>query len=356
MNHPIAARPALVPALTLALCCACGTDSGSVGGNHFGPSDPETGDGGGETDDGGDDDGSGGDDGGGDDGGDGDSGDDGGVKFDVPEGTGGPGDQTEGCEKIDFLFVVDNSGSMSDDQENLIQSFPNFMEAIVDTVGVTDFHILATDTDGEATGCLEYCATAPPEGTCNGAQCSGVPLPGECGSQLGGARTRGIDGQDCGLEGGKNYIVEGQSNLQDTFACMARHGGGEPMERQLDAIAEAISEPMNAAGACNEGFLRDDAILVITLISDEDHQVWPFDPQVYIDRIATAKNGNLEASALLGIYNTADCGNAEPNLEAFVNAHPNGVHGGVCAPDFTPFLVDAVGLIDETCDTFVPPG
>jgi hypothetical protein len=39
--------------------------------------------------------------------------------------------QPAGCEgKIDFLFVISAQGTMKDDQERLIASFPGFMDAI----------------------------------------------------------------------------------------------------------------------------------------------------------------------------------------------------------------------------------
>src|SRR5690349_10875682 len=34
------------------------------------------------------------------------------------------GSDASGCEKVDFLFVIDNSGSMGDEQIALISSFP----------------------------------------------------------------------------------------------------------------------------------------------------------------------------------------------------------------------------------------
>ena len=55
----------------------------------------------------------------------------GGPKFDVAGGNTGPGDGEMGCQKVDFLFVIDNSGSMEDEQNNLINSFPGFINTIM---------------------------------------------------------------------------------------------------------------------------------------------------------------------------------------------------------------------------------
>ena len=56
----------------------------------------------------------------------------GGLKLDVGVGDTTTGAPAMGCRKVDFLFVIDNSGSMSDEQQNLINSFPSFIQTIQD--------------------------------------------------------------------------------------------------------------------------------------------------------------------------------------------------------------------------------
>ena len=46
----------------------------------------------------------------------------------------GCGGNKPGCGKVDFLFVIDNSGSMGDNQDNLIASFPGFINTIAQTL------------------------------------------------------------------------------------------------------------------------------------------------------------------------------------------------------------------------------
>ncbi len=61
--------------------------------------------------------------------GDGDGDGDAPPKFDV----GASGDLApggEGCENVDILFVIDNSGSMRDEQSHLIAAFDGFSEQI----------------------------------------------------------------------------------------------------------------------------------------------------------------------------------------------------------------------------------
>ncbi|MFI5293357.1 MAG: hypothetical protein ACHQ02_10870, partial [Candidatus Limnocylindrales bacterium] len=48
------------------------------------------------------------------------------------------------CEKIDFLFVVDNSGSMGEEQTNLATNFPAFI-ALIEDSGL-DYRVAVTTT------------------------------------------------------------------------------------------------------------------------------------------------------------------------------------------------------------------
>jgi len=73
-----------------------------------------------------------------------------GVRFDLAEGhttlddDGGSG---EGCERVDFLFVVDSSGSMAGRQISLINSFGPFIDTMYDTLEAQDFRIMTVDSD-----------------------------------------------------------------------------------------------------------------------------------------------------------------------------------------------------------------
>src|SRR5688572_4421644 len=57
-----------------------------------------------------------------------------------------------GCTKVDFLFVVDNSLSMLEEQTALVQSFPGFMRVVEQALGASDFHIMVVDTDAGGVG------------------------------------------------------------------------------------------------------------------------------------------------------------------------------------------------------------
>src|SRR5215471_2753583 len=58
-----------------------------------------------------------------------------------------PRAQDQGCKKIDFLFVIDNSASMGAYQTQLIGAFGPFMDTIFSTVKAKDYNIMAVDSD-----------------------------------------------------------------------------------------------------------------------------------------------------------------------------------------------------------------
>ena len=54
----------------------------------------------------------------------------------------------EGCRgKIDFLFVISNSGTMTSHQEQVHTALPEFIDAIENKLVNFDRHIMVVDTD-----------------------------------------------------------------------------------------------------------------------------------------------------------------------------------------------------------------
>ena len=364
---------AIAGAAIVALAGACADEGGGRGG-AVGWTGPGNSDGAGDAGEGIGDGGSVGDDDNDEDGDDDDDAydDDAGLKFDLPDNDDGGEvpDPEEGCQKVDFVFVVDSSPSMADEQDNLLASFPGFISAIEDTLQVNDFHVMVIDA-GEVSG-------------------------GGCDGTLGAGQVRSGNGQDCGLMGGQRYATAATPDLPNAFSCMANRGDDGPgNERTMDALLQGLGLQA-LAGACNDGFLRDDAILVVTMITDEEDDpgdgsadVPPLDgscvpvdmdpnsggdPPTWKTTLVGAKNGDEEAIVVLGLIGDCDVGGCPgmaidplgggvpsgaepaPRLRTFIESFIHGSTGPVCANDYTPFFDSAVSVIDSACSDFEPPG
>jgi len=203
------------------------------------------------------------DDDGDDDGGAGSDTQDGGADSDTGGGTDtdtGTGDDGAGCDHIDLLFVIDNSESMTEEQESLAESFPEFIgvlddylnpagEPITYRIGVTSTAVARTYT--EKNGMMSLQAKTADLGSV------------ENGLLLGQA--------DCGL--GANPWLEGPGpTVANDFSCMATLGiDGSTVEMPFAALELALGAKM-AAGQPNEGFYVNDgsSLLVVVIITDED--------------------------------------------------------------------------------------
>lgn len=313
------------------------------------------------------------------------------IKLDVGAGMSASAEGgAQGCQKVDFLFVVDNSGSMEDEQQNLVASFPGFISTIENTLMAGDFHIMVVDTDAESLSfqeitcsngdcscmpepqcCFALCANEgpitfdPPPTECAGQSCDAFELPTGCPVTLGAGKAEDPLGMECGIASDARYMTEDQPDLTGTFACAALVGaGGDGNERAMEAMTEALTSQSQASG-CNEGFLRDDAILVVTFISDEDDEASPGDPDDWAQSLVQAKNGQEEAIVVLGLLGdsevaggtcTPDRADDAPRLRQFTEHFEKGSWASVCAPSYADFFEAAVAVIDVTCDEFVPAG
>ena len=273
--------------------------------------------------------------------------------------TGETGGEEEGLCAIDFLFVVDNSVSMADNQESLLASFPGFMDTIAGTLdATTDFHVMVADTDADTrcspAGCQDpnHWVESLCIGPENGNACS--LLLDDCDTTLGAGVVRPVgsaaSNQTCDTVGGQRYLVGGEDDLE-TFECMARVGeAGDPSERPMDAMMSAVSEVLNGPGGCNEGFLREEAILVVTFISDDSNYEDNFGPEVWKSSLVDAKGGDEDRIVVLGLVpDPPECvegllGGDQDKTQgehwrAFVESFgERGSWASVCEPDYTPFL------------------
>jgi hypothetical protein len=281
-----------------------------------------------------------------------------------------PVGEMEGCEKIDFLFVIDSSGSMENNQANLLASFPGLVTAMMENVEAEDWHVMVVDADAQwgGTDCASACANL---GLCPDEplfDCA-TPAPGVCDITLGAGQVapmgEAASNQDCELVGGARYIQANEPDLLSAFSCIAKVGvDGSDSERQMDALVRALSPELVDPDGCNEGFVRDDAILVITIITDEPDDFSSGTAAEWFDAVVAAKGGNAAAVVVLGLLPDGDLdmplcvGEAvlAPNMTEFLQMFPANSRASVCEPDYSPFFEAAVSVISETCENFDPIG
>ena len=259
----------------------------------------------------------------------------------------------EACGAVDFLFVIDNSGSMLDEQINLVNSFPGFITAIQNTLEqVNEYNIGVVTSDA-------YSPNLAIPG-CN--------VLGGLVRQTGGS---GSSNADCGPYADGNAYMTEADDLQMTFACAAQVGtNGDPFEQMMSGLLNAVDGPLLDPGACNEGFIREDALLVLVIITDEydgpgdpESNPSPGTPMEWYDQVVAVKGGIPENVVVVSLVNAMG-GSCPPASTVFDGVNivdfttmfgDNGLVGGVCDMDYSVLFADAVSIIDVACDNFEPP-
>lgn len=269
-----------------------------------------------------------------------------------------------GCTKVDLLFVVDSSGSMADEQVVLVNSFPDFVTEMQTQLANTDsYHVGVISSDAypfNAGGCVSDGALVTQTG--GDAASNAVCTP---------------------FSSGKRWMDETEPDLTGKFACAGQVGvSGSGDERPMYAMLQAVQPGLNGGGACNDGFIRSDALLVVVVITDEedDHEVQacnqlpqpgsPGEPLDWYNGLVFVKGGvetNVVVLSLVGPVAQPcpmldKCGGgidgAEPaaRIVQFTEMFTYGSVGQICAPSYKQFFHDAIGVIEGACDNFMPPG
>jgi len=199
---------------------------------------------------------------------------------------------------VDVLFVVDNSNSMAEEQDALAREIPRVVQALAtgdaDADGVQDFPAIASLRTGVVTTDMGTGDFVVP--TCSNARAGDDGI----------LRTRGntaIAGCEATYP---SFLDFSSSDDATSFArevgCVATIGtNGCGFEQQLEATLKALT-PSTAttsfvggtvghADGHNAGFLRDDAILLIVMLTDED-DCSAIDPRIF-DPVSTVYGGDL---------------------------------------------------------------
>jgi hypothetical protein len=299
----------LALSLAVMLGGACGDDDGGAGDD-----DDDTNDDGGGGDD--DDDGGGG--------GRIDGGDD---EFDDGGGT------NASCKLVDMIIAVDGSSSMTEElvaiRDEVFPAFATRLIAIAD--GLDNFRV----------GTIDAC-----------------PDPANY-------HTQG-NGGACNFSGGQVWIDSSSPVMQAEFACVGdiyladQNCSGDNDDEQPASAAAASLEPPYSTGA-NAGFSREDALLVVLAITDEDEQPTggANSAQDVFDRLVATK-GDVRRIVFVGIGGETNCddgtyGSAEQanKLRAVTDLfidEDRGVWKDLCTGQLEDGLDEAFAVIENACE------
>jgi hypothetical protein len=277
-------------------------------------------------------------------------------------GTGAPAPEqkAEECTKMDIVFIVDDSGSMKEEQENLAANFPKFVEKIQSFTTKSGEKLdwrLAVTTTGRN---LTYSVATP----------FGPMAMTEKGDD-GAFRMK----KECGTT--KRWVEKNDPNAVKEFSCLAKAGtSGASIEMPLYATELALVDRMK--DGTNAGFLRPDALLAVVILTDEDDcsrednnftvsdetcdQMKEVRPVAeYKQMLDTVANGAGRWATAV-IAGDKQCSSAfgdaieAKRLKDFVAlAGKNGTFASICDGDLTKALSKALDTFDAACRQLPPP-
>jgi hypothetical protein len=203
--------------------------------------------------------------------------------------------------QVDILWVIDNSGSMAEEQQELASNFPEFIRFFLDS-GL-DWHIgvISTDTDGADKGKLQ------------------------------GA-------------GGYRYLDPDTPNPNELFQQMATLGtDGSSDERGRRAAYSALTDPL--VSGYNAGFYRENASLHVIVISDENDSSGANPSRNEFINFLNGIKLDPDAVTFSSIVGPANgCATADPGTEYLaVTDAVGGIVESICVSDWAPVL-EQLGL------------
>lgn len=276
------------------------------------------------------------------------------------DGSGSSTETPRQCEKMDIVFVVDDSGSMQEEQSNLGTNFPMFAQVLKNYTTSdgtpVDFRVAVTTTARD----ISYNVSVPGFGT----------LP---------QNEMGDNGEFRNTCNNPARWLEGTDpNLESTLTCRANVGTmGSGIEMPLLMSKWSLSE--RVVDQTNAGFIREDALLAIVILTDEDDASttedgftmdasasstptnWnPADQVMFLDTL----KGNRTRWAAGVIAGDGNCssgfGNAADGvrLKEFVqqansNGYQQAVFSSICDGNLAVSLKSALDLFQSACGQII---
>ena len=267
----------------------------------------------------------------------------------------------QACERMDVLFIVDDSGSMREEQTNLIENFPRFVDTLdgyrTESGAELDYRIGVTTTSRPLKIKEKIFGIT-------------IDTDNEDGPD-GALLTRA----ECGMD--ERWITRG-GDAAEQFACIAQVGtNGVEFEQPLAVMESALVA--RVADGANVDFVREDALLAIVVLTDEDDCssdkttvtddsgcAFDRDELIPVDRVLATIDGvkgdrGRWATAVVAGPGPGSCssdfGSAREGqrLRQFVDGvGENAVFSSICEGDLSVALDEALQTFDAACRTFTP--
>ncbi len=241
----------------------------------------------------------------------------------------------QASNKIDVLFVVDNSESMVEEQPRLKAAIPGFL-ASARSAGM-DMQVGVTTTGLRAVA---------------GGNCPGGVRGGEAGRLFPVDRSR------------PRVVTPNAPNADTTLQQNVEVGFCHSYEQAFEAMRLALSSPLADVHDDprtpepldgNQGFLRDEAALAVVFVSDEDdHSGEDVEDYVSFLRHLKGPNQPYRVSAYAVAPTAQGCATAggQGLRYADIARLTGGEVLSVCEPDFSPALAQVAGRAFGPQDAF----
>ena len=234
------------------------------------------------------------------------------------------------CKHVDLVIAVDGSSSMDEEKQAMREIvFPAFAQRLRQLgAGLDDFRVATIDA---------------------------CPMPPTF-------HTQGNGGQ-CNFEGGNPWIESSSSALEAEFACVGDLYLGDIQCTTENDDEQPATSAVDAIAA-TPGFRRDDALLIVIAITDEDEQPTTGDPsmETLYANLAAAAGSDPRRMVFVGVGGREACdegegayGGAEEadDLRALTDlfgAHNRGVFWDLCEGRLEDGLDQAFQVIEAACE------
>ena len=215
--------------------------------------------------------------------------------------------------KTDILFIVDNSGSMGEEQQKISEKFDSFLAAVRNI----DFQIGIITTDSVNSG-------------------------------------GGNGGRLLNFNSNTRYLVPSTTNLENLFRSKVRTGtNGWGYEKPFLCAKKAIEQRDNH----NKGFFRGGALLNLVIVTDEDEHDDTDRPNSANRDAFFAKFNEIYPNKTITVNAiTGPCPTAYP-ADIIIDSveTTGGIRGSICANDYGSLLSDIGHSISSSISlTFAP--